>query len=87
MIDEKRSFWYHSPYMKPRGAFLRGKNMQKILTFLTEAKAELLRVNWPSQKQLVRYTVLVIAISLVMAVFLGGLDLLFSSLVERYLIK
>lgn len=61
--------------------------MQKILTFLTEAKAELLRVNWPSQKQLVRYTVLVIAISLVMAVFLGGLDLLFSSLVERYLIK
>lgn len=61
--------------------------MQKILTFLTEAKAELFRVNWPSQKQLVRYTVLVIAISLVMAVFLGGLDLLFSSLVERYLIK
>jgi preprotein translocase subunit SecE len=61
--------------------------MRKILTFLVEAKAELLRVNWPSQKQIVRYTLLVIAISLVMAVFLGGLDFLFSSLVERYLIR
>jgi preprotein translocase subunit SecE len=61
--------------------------MRKIFTFLSEAKAELLRVNWPTQKQIVQYTLLVIAISLVMAVFLGGLDFFFSSLVERYLIK
>lgn len=61
--------------------------MRKILTFLSEAKAELLRVNWPTQKQIIRYTLLVIAISIAMAVFLGGLDLLFSSLVEKYLIK
>ncbi len=61
--------------------------MQTILTFLIEAKAELSRVNWPSQKQIIQYTLLVIAISLGMAVFLGGLDFFFSFLVERYLIK
>ncbi len=61
--------------------------MRKIITFLIEAKAELLRVNWPTQKQIIRYTLLVIVISLVMAVFLGGLDFLFSSLVEKYLIR
>ena len=61
--------------------------MQTILTFLIEAKAELSRVNWPSQKQIIQYTLLVIVISLGMAVFLGGLDFFFSFLVERYLIK
>jgi preprotein translocase subunit SecE len=61
--------------------------MGKILAFLSEAKAELLRVNWPTKKQVTDYTLLVAAISIGMAVFLGGLDLLFSSLVERYLIK
>lgn len=61
--------------------------MNSVFTFLTEAKVELSRVNWPSQKQVIRYTVLVIAISIAVAIFLGSLDLLFSSLVERFLIK
>lgn len=70
-----------------RGFFKEAKNMRKIITFLAEAKAELMRVNWPTQKQIIQYTLLVIAISIAMAVFLGGLDFLFSSLVEKYLIK
>jgi preprotein translocase subunit SecE len=61
--------------------------MNSVFTFLTEAKVELSRVNWPTQKQIIRYTLLVIAISLAIAIFLGSLDLLFSSLVERFLIK
>ncbi len=61
--------------------------MKGILTFLLEAKVELSRVNWPTRKQILRYTLLVIGISLAVALFLGGLDLLFSSLVERFLIK
>jgi len=60
--------------------------MGKILEFLSEAKVELMRVNWPSQKQIIRYTTLVIVISLLVAVFLGSLDLLFSRLVELYLL-
>jgi len=61
--------------------------MQTILTFLREAKVELTRVNWPSQKEIIRYTVLVIVISLSVAVFLGTLDFFFSFLVEKYLLK
>jgi preprotein translocase subunit SecE len=61
--------------------------MNKLFAFLVEAKAELSRVNWPTKKQIIRYTVLVIVISLVVALFLGSLDFLFSSLVERFLIK
>ena len=60
--------------------------MQALLTFLTEAKVELSRVNWPSQKEVIRYTLLVVAISLSVAAFLGALDFLFSFLVEKYLL-
>ncbi len=60
--------------------------MGKMINFFREARVELSRVNWPSRKELVRYTVLVILISIVMAAFLGGLDLIFSYLVETYLL-
>mgnify|MGYP003394106651 CR=1 FL=1 len=60
--------------------------MNKVIRFFTEAKGELLKVNWPTQKELVRYTLLVVVISLVVAMFLGLLDTLFSYLVERFLL-
>jgi preprotein translocase subunit SecE len=61
--------------------------MNAVLTFLAEAKAELSRVNWPTREQIIHFTILVIAISIAVAVFLGSLDFLFSFLVERFLIK
>ena len=61
--------------------------MKAILTFLQEDKVELSRVNWPSQKEVVRYTFLVVAMSLSVALFLGALDYLFSFLVERYILQ
>ncbi len=61
--------------------------MQAILTFLREAKVELLRVNWPSRQEIFRYTVLVVIISISVAIFLGALDFLFSFLVETYLLQ
>ncbi len=60
--------------------------MQAIVTFFREARVELSRVNWPSQQEIIRYTVLVIVISLSVALFLGALDFLFSFLVEKYLL-
>lgn len=61
--------------------------MENALRFLREAKVELAKVNWPTRKQIVQYTVIVIGISLFTAVFLGGLDYVFGSLVERFLLQ
>lgn len=58
--------------------------MNKVVTFLKEAKAELYKVNWPTQKQIIEYTVAVLVISLAAAIFLGSLDMLFSRIVETY---
>ncbi|HAV11181.1 MAG TPA: preprotein translocase subunit SecE [Candidatus Moranbacteria bacterium] len=59
----------------------------KILTFIKEAKAELTKVNWPTKKQTLNYTMLVVAVSLVVAAFLGGLDYLFGMILREFLIK
>ena len=59
----------------------------QVTTFLKEAKAELMKVNWPNKKQTINYTMLVIGISIVVAVFLGGLDYLFGYLLKTFIIK
>ncbi len=61
--------------------------MNKITQFLREARAELMKVNWPSKKQTINYTLAVIGISIAVAIFLGGLDYLFSYILKTYIIK
>ena len=76
------------PYKALPGFFKEGRfAMRNIVSFLQEAKAELMRVNWPSRDQIIHYTMLVIGISLLVAAFLGGLDYGFSFFVERYLLS
>ncbi len=58
----------------------------KIATFLKEVKLEIRKVNWPTRRQTIRYTLIVLGISLVIAVFLGGLDYLFTMLLEKFIL-
>jgi preprotein translocase subunit SecE len=48
--------------------------MSRIIQFLREVRAELGKVAWPSRRQLVRYTGVVVAMSFFFAIFLGGID-------------
>ena len=57
----------------------------KIITFLKEAMLELKKVNWPTRQETLRYTLIVIGISVAVAIFLGGLDVIFSRLLEKLL--
>lgn len=61
--------------------------MNKIINFLKEAKAELLKVNWPSKKQITHYTLTVVGISIAVAIFLGALDYFFSYLLKTFILK
>jgi len=60
--------------------------MKKLINFIKEAKAELLKVNWPTKKQTINYTLIILGISLAVAIFLGGLDYLFSEILKKYII-
>lgn len=61
--------------------------MKKIFDFIIEAKAELLKVNWPTKKQTLNYTLIIIGVSVVISLFLGSLDYLFGWILKNYIIK
>ncbi|HBI17512.1 MAG: Preprotein translocase, SecE subunit [Candidatus Moranbacteria bacterium GW2011_GWF2_34_56] len=61
--------------------------MKKIFDFVIEAKAELLKVNWPTKKQTLNYTLIIIAVSVVISLFLGSLDYLFGAILKNFIIK
>jgi preprotein translocase SecE subunit len=52
--------------------------MNKLVQYLVESKQELSHVKWPTRKQLVELTLIVLGISLAMAFFTGVLDFLFQ---------
>jgi len=59
---------------------------RKGIDFLKEVRIELKRVTWLTRKDTIKYTIFVIAFSLVIAAFLGGLDFLFSWLLNKFVI-
>ncbi|MDD3487632.1 MAG: preprotein translocase subunit SecE [Candidatus Moranbacteria bacterium] len=61
--------------------------MNKITAFIKEARVELKKVNWPTRAETVRYTGLVVGLSLAIAVFLGALDYLFEYILKTFVIK
>lgn len=60
--------------------------MSKFLDFVREAKAELKKVTWPSRQQVWYSTLIVIAVTFMVAAYLGVVDgiltAVFSSLVR-----
>jgi len=52
--------------------------VKKLIKFLKEVKIELAKVSWPKREELWESTMIVIVVSLIMAVFIGVVDLLLS---------
>ena len=53
--------------------------MKSILKFIHEARVELAKVTWPSRKTVTNLTLAVLGISLALAIFVGGVDYLFTA--------
>jgi preprotein translocase subunit SecE len=52
--------------------------MSQILKFLTEVRAEFKNISWPKRESLINLTIVVISISIIVSLILGGFDLLFT---------
>jgi preprotein translocase subunit SecE len=53
-----------------------------LVQYLKDTQGELKHVSWPTQKQTIYFTIVVIAVSIFTAVFLGAFDLLFEKLLS-----
>lgn len=58
--------------------------MNRLITFLKEVKNELSKVSWPSRRQLTVYTGVVLGLCLFFAIYLGGIDLVLTWAVGRF---
>ncbi len=56
--------------------------LSKIINYLKSVKQETDKVTWPTKKETTNYSILVVVISLSVAFFLGGLDYIFSILLN-----
>lgn len=60
--------------------------LDRITTFLKEARVELRKVTWPTRQEIIQYTMTVIVISAAVALFLGGLDYIFQFILNRFIL-
>jgi preprotein translocase subunit SecE len=58
-----------------------------LIEYLKSSRAELMKVTWPSRRDTIRYSVLVIAVSILTAGFFAALDLGLSKGVEALLVR
>lgn len=59
--------------------------MTSPIKFLSETKEELQKVTWPTRAEVTRLTIIVIVSSLIVGVYIGGVDFLFTKALELVL--
>ena len=58
----------------------------RLINYIKDTRNELKHVNWPSRKQTVNFTILVISVSVIVAAFMGFFDILFTYLLKTFII-
>ena len=59
----------------------------KITNFLRGSVSEAKKVNWPSKQEVLKYTLVVLGLSVVLAMFLGGADLVFTKFLNKVILQ
>ena len=60
--------------------------MKRVINYVKDTKGELKHVSWPTRKQALVFTAIVVAISLVVSAYLGALDFVFTKIIELFVI-
>ena len=56
--------------------------MKKIIQYLKEVKIELSKVTWPTRKQAISMTGVVLLFAIVVGLFISGVDFGFTKLIQ-----
>jgi len=58
----------------------------KLIDYLRDTRGELKHVKWPSRKDTIRFTVIVIIISIFVALYLGFFDFIFGYIIDKLIV-
>lgn len=73
--------------MPRRGFFNNKTNIMGLIEYIKDTRGEMKHVSWPTKKQAIAYTLLVVVISVAVALFLGLADFSFSRLLEKIIVR
>lgn len=60
--------------------------MNRLINYVKDTRGELKHVTWPTRKQAIVFTAIVILISLLSAAYLGFFDYLFSLVLQKFVL-
>lgn len=56
--------------------------MNKVVQFIKEVRVEFKNITWPKKDALIQLTIVVISISIVISLILGGFDFVFTNMIS-----
>lgn len=60
---------------------------QGVVSYIRESRQELKSVQWPTRAETVRYTVVILVVSLVVAIATGAIDMGLTYLIQKFVLK
>ena len=57
---------------------------QKLVEFLKETRAELVKITWPTRDELRESTIVVIITVIIITIFIGAVDWVFSEAMKKF---
>ena len=61
--------------------------MRAVINFFGEVKLELSRVTWPTRAEVLKLTLIVFAVSVILGIYVGSLDYIFTRVLSLIVTK
>jgi preprotein translocase subunit SecE len=61
--------------------------LKKVGSYFKEVRLEMKQINWLSFKETVKYTFVVLLVSIIVSIFLGGIDFLLTLLLKKFIFR
>ena len=61
------------------------KWLDSIVSFLRNVRAEIKKVSWPSQSEVITMTILILGMVILLSAYIGGVDLVYKNIIQQIL--
>ena len=58
-----------------------------LLDYIRDTKGEMKHVSWPTKSQAIGYTAIVLVLSIVLSIYLGFFDYIFTRVIDAFFIS